>query len=102
MTTEKTAPAPGITRQMTDREQENRMTQFEKATQENIVCDICGEIMHPMYGGGWENDRLVCADRECGAEIVYPTSTEVPNDEFRGGCKPSSGTSCSAFAGGDK
>ena len=35
------------------------MTQFEKATKEPIKCDICGEIMHAMYGGGWDNDRIV-------------------------------------------
>jgi hypothetical protein len=29
------------------------MTQFEKAIESGpIYCDICGEIMHPMYGGG--------------------------------------------------
>jgi hypothetical protein len=55
------------------------MTQFKKATKSTIACDICGEIMHPMYGCGWDNDRMVCANRECNAEIVYPTSTEVPN-----------------------
>ncbi len=55
------------------------MTQFEKATKEPIKCDICGEIMHAMYGGGWDNDRIVCPNRECGAEIEYQTSTEVPN-----------------------
>ena len=56
------------------------MTQFEKAIQEPVMCDICGEVMHPMYGGGFDNDRIVCANRECGAEIEYPTSTGV-NDE---------------------
>lgn len=54
------------------------MTQFEKIIKNEIKCDICGEIMHPVYGGGWENDRVLCANRECQAEIVYPTSTEVP------------------------
>ena len=53
------------------------MTQFEKAIQETVKCDICGEVMHPMYGAGWDNDRIVCANRDCGAEIEYPTSTEV-------------------------
>ena len=59
------------------------MTQFEKATQSPIACDICGGIMRPMHGGGWDNDRIVCADRECGAEIVYPTSTEAPGEGGR-------------------
>ena len=53
------------------------MTQFEKAIQGPVMCDICGEVMLPMYGGGFDNDRIVCANRECGAEIEYPTSTEV-------------------------
>jgi hypothetical protein len=60
------------------------MTQFQKAIQSPVKCDICGEIMHPMYGGGWDNDRIVCAARGCGAEIEYPTSTEVPNAEVTG------------------
>jgi len=54
------------------------MTQFEKAIAAGpVTCDICGEVMHPMYGGGWDYDRIVCADRNCGAEIEYPTSTPV-------------------------
>ena len=67
------------------------MTQFEKATQSPIACDICGGIMQPMYGGGWDNDRFVCADRECGAEIVYPTSTEVSDDRRDRGKEAESG-----------
>ena len=55
------------------------MNQFEKAIKEPIKCDICGEVMHPMYGCGWDNDRIVCAARDCGSEITFPTSTEVPN-----------------------
>lgn len=61
------------------------MTQFEKAIQQGpITCDICNGIMHPMHGGGWDNDRIVCADRDCGAEIIYPTSTEVDNAHISG------------------
>jgi len=56
-----------------------QMTQFEKAReQKEIACDICGKPMWIVPGGGWDNDRIYCSDvRECGAEIVYPTSTEV-------------------------
>ena len=55
-------------------------TQFDISMKRNgVLCDICGEVMHPMYGGGWDNDRFVCAGRDCGAEIVFPTSTEAPN-----------------------
>ena len=53
------------------------MTQFEKAIKGKVKCDICGGLMLPMYGGGWDNDRIVCTDRDCQAEIEYPTSTEV-------------------------
>jgi hypothetical protein len=54
------------------------MNQFEIAIgQEKIVCDICGGVMHPMYGCGWDYDRIICAERDCGAEIVYPTTTEL-------------------------
>ena len=54
------------------------LTQFQRVIRRKINrCDICGEVMHPMYGGGWDNDRLICADRDCGAEVVFPTSTEI-------------------------
>lgn len=52
------------------------MTQFEQTIKKTVKCDICGEIMQPLWGGGWDNDRLLCAARDCGAEIVFPTSTE--------------------------
>jgi hypothetical protein len=51
-------------------------TQYEKALEQGeIRCDICGGPMHPMPGAGWDNDRIVCAERDCGAEIVFPTSS---------------------------
>jgi hypothetical protein len=56
--------------------------QFEKlAAQCPLKCDICGGVMQAMYGGGWDNDRIVCAERnDCGAEIVFATSTEYKKD----------------------
>lgn len=55
-----------------------RLTQFQLAIRRKINrCDICGEVMRPMFGGGWDNDRLICAARECGAEVVFPTSTPI-------------------------
>ena len=61
------------------------MTQFEKAMKSpKVECDICGGVMHAMYGCGWDNDRIICANRECGAEIVYPTTTEPPAEEYPG------------------
>ena len=51
------------------------MNQFEIAAEHKPTCDICGGIMAATYGGGWDNDRLICGDPDCRAEIVYPTST---------------------------
>lgn len=56
------------------------MNQFQKMAKCNPRCDICGEPMVALYGGGFDNDRLFCSSREwrgdyCGAEIVFPTST---------------------------
>jgi ribosomal protein S27E len=56
-------------------------TQFElMAAQKEVLCDICGEVMLPMCGGGFDNDRMTCTDWRCGAEIVFPTSTEVEEE----------------------
>jgi formylmethanofuran dehydrogenase subunit E len=57
-----------------------RKTLFEQISKKKrIECDICGELMMPVPGGGWDNDRLICLDqRVCGAEVVFPTSTELP------------------------
>ena len=52
-------------------------TQFGKISSTEVKCDICGEIMHPMPGDGWDYDRMACAVPDCGAEIVFPTSTDV-------------------------
>lgn len=51
-------------------------TQFQKAIEAEIKCDLCGAPMLAMYGYGWDNDRMVCGNRDCGGEVVYPTSTE--------------------------
>lgn len=53
------------------------MNQFEKSIQEPVICDICGEVMHPMFGFGFDYDRIVCSNRDCEAEITYPTSTSM-------------------------
>jgi len=39
------------------------MNQFEIAAEHKPTCDICGGSMAATYGGGWENDRLICGDR---------------------------------------
>lgn len=61
------------------------MTQFEIMKDKEVRCDICGGLMLPMWGGGWENDRMVCSDRECEAEIVFPTSTPIEDEEVENG-----------------
>ena len=40
-----------------------------------IQCDICQGNMNALYGGGWDNDRLLCDDYDCGAEVVFASST---------------------------
>jgi len=53
---------------------------FERviAAMPDLKCDICGQAMVILPGGGFDNDRIYCPDyKGCGAEIVFPTSTEV-------------------------
>jgi hypothetical protein len=57
------------------------VNQFEAmSAQEKIKCDICGGVMLPLPGCGWDNDRMICTERDCRAEIVFPTSTEVEEE----------------------
>ena len=52
------------------------MNMFQKAIKYGVPpCDICGEPMTCIYGGGWDNDLIYCPNKDCGAQIVYPTST---------------------------
>lgn len=54
------------------------MNEFERMAKREVNCDICGAPMHPEYGGGCSEDRMVCEQRRyCGAEIVFATSTEM-------------------------
>jgi len=57
-----------------------KMTEFVKMASRDVKCDICGAIMLPMWGGGWDNDRMVCTDMECGAAIEFPTSTPLEDE----------------------
>lgn len=52
-------------------------TIFEIVAEKDIKCEVCGEPTIALYGGGWDNDRIYCSDSECGAEYVFPTSTNV-------------------------
>jgi hypothetical protein len=49
---------------------------FQKLLEMEPVCGICGSQMWPMHGGGWDYDRIVCPERDCGAEIMFETTTE--------------------------
>jgi len=57
------------------------MNQFQIAERDKIKCDLCGGDTIALYGGGWDNDRVLCVDRDCYAEIVYPTTTCVDDAE---------------------
>lgn len=54
------------------------MNLFERILRDNdpIICDICGKTMIAIHGGGWDNDIIYCPNKDCGAEIVFPTTTE--------------------------
>lgn len=50
---------------------------FETVAEMKIKCEICGGDTVNLYGCGWDNDRIYCCDDDCGAEYVFPTSTEL-------------------------
>jgi len=58
-----------------------KKSQFETVMEQCKTCDICGGPCHPMYGGGWDNDRICCANLYCQAESTFPTSTAYPGQE---------------------
>ena len=57
-----------------------KKNQFQIAESNKIKCDICGKKMNFLYGCLFDNDRAICSDIDCGAEIEYPTSTS-PEEE---------------------
>lgn len=57
-----------------------RMSVFTELAERRIKCEICGADTISLYGGGWDNDRIYCSDIDCGAEYVFPTSTEARNE----------------------
>lgn len=58
------------------------MTIFEELAARNTPCEICGKPTIAVYGGGWDNDRIYCSDRECGAEYVFPTTTAINDQDW--------------------
>lgn len=63
------------------------MTIFEQVVQTiPLTCDVCGGTMTPVYGGGWDYDKIVCQNyNHCGGEITFCTSTELPKQDDDGG-----------------
>lgn len=57
------------------------MNTFQKLVSEEIKCEICGSGTMALYGCGWDNDRILCLDNDCGAEYVFPTSTLLDTDQ---------------------
>lgn len=51
------------------------MNIFEEIAERNIKCEICDSETIALHGGGWDNDRIYCTDKDCSAEYVFPTTT---------------------------
>lgn len=56
------------------------MNLFEEISKREIKCEICGSDTIALYGGGWDNDRIYCTDKDCCAEYVFPTTTRADDD----------------------
>ena len=56
------------------------MSIFTELAGRRIKCEICGADTISLYGRGWDNDRIYCSDIGCGAEYVFPASTEVSDE----------------------
>ena len=70
----------------------------DKAPGPGVRCRHCGEEIEYEQGQFWVHRNSLSMFCSLSAEPVE----DGANAEFRGGCKPSSGTSCSANNGGDK
>lgn len=53
------------------------MNLFEEIASRNIKCEICESETISLYGGGWDNDRIYCINKDCRAEYEFPTTTTV-------------------------
>lgn len=58
------------------------MTLFEEIADRNLPCEICDKPTIALYGNHWDNDRIYCSDRECGAECVFPTTTAINDQDW--------------------
>lgn len=46
-----------------------------------MKCELCGSATVSLPGGGWDNDRIYCSNRDCTAEYVFPTTTDVEDKD---------------------
>ena len=56
------------------------MSIFKEIANRNIKCELCGSETVALYGGGWDNDRIYCTDKDCGAEYEFPTTTIIEDE----------------------
>lgn len=52
------------------------MNLFQKLIESDLKCELCESDLRALYGYGWDNDRLLCSDDDCGGEYVFATTTE--------------------------
>lgn len=57
------------------------MTLFQELAARNLPCELCGSPTVALYGGGWDNDRIYCTNKDCGAEYEFPTTTVIDESE---------------------
>lgn len=57
------------------------MTIFEELLNRKIKCEICGSETIGLIGNGWDNDRIICSNTDCGGEYVFPTTTVIEDDD---------------------
>lgn len=59
-------------------------TNFQLILESKPICGICGSEMLAMYGCGWDYDRVICSERDCGAEIMFETTTPLKEADLMG------------------
>lgn len=57
------------------------MSIFSELSERNMKCELCGSATVSLPGGGWDNDRIYCSNRDCTAEYVFPTTTDVEDKD---------------------
>ena len=77
-----------------------------KAVRSDDLLDAIGQAIvdlsvHPAGCDDWRFYEQLCLEVADRLNMAYQAS-KAANDEFRGGCKPSSGTSCCAIHSTEK